>query len=108
MPKTRPPYPEEFRREAVELVRSGRSFADVASSLGVTEQSLRTWVKREQLDRRERDDGLTLAERQELHELRRKVKRLEQERDLLNRAAAFFVRCAARRPVVSPAQPGGT
>ena len=92
MPKTRPPYPEEFCREAVELVRGGRAIPDVASSLGVTEQSLRNWVKRDQLERRERDDGLTLAERQELHELRRKVKRLEQERDLLKRAAAFFAR----------------
>ena len=92
MPKTRPPYPEEFRREAVELVRGGRAIPDVASSLGVTEQSLRNWVKRDQLERRERDDGLTLAERQELHELRHKVKRLEQERDLLKRAAAFFAR----------------
>jgi len=35
MPKTRPPYPEQFRREAVELVRSGRSIRDVAESLGV-------------------------------------------------------------------------
>jgi transposase len=87
-----PPYPEEFRREAVQLVRSGRKVSDVAQSLGVTEQSLRTWVKRDQLERRERDDGLTLAEREELRELRRQVKRLEQERDLLKRAAAFFAR----------------
>lgn len=92
MPKSRPPYPEEFRREAVELVRGGRSVADVAKSLGVTEQSLRTWVKRDQLERRERDDGLTVAEREELVRLRRQVKRLEQERDLLKRAAAFFAR----------------
>ena len=92
MPKTRPPYPEEFRREAAELVRSGRSVADVAVSLGVTEQSLRNWVKREQIERRERDDGLTLAEREELRRLRRENKRLEQERDLLKRAAAFFAR----------------
>jgi transposase len=92
MPKSRPPYPEEFRREAVQMVRSGRKLSDVATSLGVTEQSLRNWVKRDQLERRERDDGLTLAERDELRELRRKVKRLEQERDLLKRAAAFFAR----------------
>ena len=92
MPKSRPPYPEECRREAVQMVRSGRRLSDVATSLGVTEQSLRTWVKRDQLERRERDDGLTLAERDELRELRRKVKRLEQERDLLKRAAAFFAR----------------
>ena len=70
----------------------GRAIPDVAMSLGVTEQSLRTWVKRDQLERRERDDGLTVAEREELRELRRKVKRLEQERDLLKRAAAFFAR----------------
>ena len=92
MPKSRPPYPEEFRREAVQMVRSGRRLSDVATSLGVTEQSLRNWVKRDQLERRERDDGLTVAERDELRELRRKVKRLEQERDLLKRAAAFFAR----------------
>jgi transposase len=72
------------------MVRSGRSVRDVAGALGVSEQSLRDWVKRFQLDARERDDGLTSAEREELRELRRKVKRLEQERDLLKRAAAFF------------------
>ena len=83
MPKSRPPYPEELRREAVTLVRAGRTIPDVATSLGVTEQSLRNWVKRDQLERRERDDGLTLAEREELRDLRRQVKRLEQERDLL-------------------------
>lgn len=74
------------------MVRSGRSVKDVAESLGMTPQSLRNWVKQEQLDRRERDDGLTTAERDELRELRRKVRRLEQERDLLKRAAAFFAR----------------
>ena len=92
MPKSRPPYPEEFRREAVELVRSGRKISDVAQSLGVTEQSLRNWVKQRQLDLRERDDGLTSAEREELRELRRRVKRLEQEREILKRAAVFFAR----------------
>ena len=92
MPKSRPPCPEEFRREAVTLVCAGRTIPDVATSLGVTEQSLRNWVKRDQLERRERDDGLTLAEREELRDLRRQVKRLEQERDLLKRAAAFFAR----------------
>ena len=79
MPKSRPPYPEEFRREAVQLVRSGRTIKDVAGSLGVTEPSLRTWVKHDQLERQERDDGLTLAEREQLRRLRREHKRLEQE-----------------------------
>lgn len=92
MPKSKPPYPEEFRREAVELVRQGRSIPDVAQSLGMSGQSLRNWVRQEQLDRRERDDGLTSAEREELRELRRKVKRLEQEREILKRATALFAR----------------
>ena len=74
------------------MVRSGRSVRDVAESLGMTPQSLRNWVKQEQLDLHERDDGLTSAEREELRELRRRVRRLEQERDLLKRAAAFFAR----------------
>jgi transposase len=74
------------------MVRSGRSVKDVAKSLGMTPQSLRNWVRQEQVDRHERDDGLTTAEREELRELRRKVRRLEQERDLLKRAAAFFAR----------------
>lgn len=92
MPKTRPPYPPEFRRDAISLVRSGRSIPDVAKSLGVSDQTLRNWFKQDQLDRQERDDGLTSAEREELRQLRKRVKRLEQERDVLKRAAAFFAR----------------
>jgi transposase len=92
MPKTRPAYPEQFRREAVELVRGGRSIADVAASLGVSQQSLRTWEKREQADRGERREQLSGAEREELRELRRRVRRLEQERDVLKHATAFFAR----------------
>jgi transposase len=92
MPKSKPPYPEQFRREAVELVRQGRAVPDVAASLGMSGQSLRNWVRQEQLDRQERDDGLTSVEREELRELRRRVKRLEQERDILKRATALFAR----------------
>lgn len=90
MPRTRPPYPDAFRREAVELVRGGRSIRDVAGSLGASQQSLRNWVRQEQVERRERDDGLTRDERAELIELRRRVKRLEKEKEILKRAAAFF------------------
>jgi transposase len=90
MPRSRPPYPPEFRREAVELVRAGRTVRDVAASLGCSDQSLHAWVKQYQLDHLERDDGLTSAEREELRELRRRVKRLEQEREILKRAAVLF------------------
>jgi transposase len=90
MPRTRPPYPPEFRREAVRLVLAGRSVKDVSESLGCSDQSLHLWVKRHQLDQRERDDGLTSAEREELRQLRKRVKRVEQERDILKRAAVLF------------------
>lgn len=90
MPKSRPPYPIEFRREAVGLVRSGRSIRDVAESLGCSKQALAGWAKQEQLDRGERDDGLSSDEREELRRLRRENARLKQEREILKRAAAFF------------------
>ncbi len=92
MPKTRPAYPEQFRREALELVRRGRSIPDVAGSLGVSRQSLRNWMRQDERDRGDRDDGLTSAEREELRELRKRVKRLQQERDILKHATAFFAR----------------
>ena len=51
---------------------------------------MRNWVRQEQLDRQERDDGLTSVERAELRQLRKRVKRLEQERDILKRATALL------------------
>ena len=90
VPKTRPAYPPEFRREAIELLRAGRSPRELSESLGVSQQTLRNWRRQDRLDRHERDDGLTSDERDELRRLRRENQRLTQERDLLKRAAAFF------------------
>jgi transposase len=91
VPRTRPPYPEEFRREALQMLRTSTP-RELAKALGVSEQTLRNWRRQDQPDPGERDDGRPSDEHQELMELRRENARLRQERDLLIRAAAVFAR----------------
>ncbi len=85
------PYPPEFRTEAVRLVRDGsRPISVVAKDLGVSDESLRHWVKQADLDDGRRRDGLTTEERHELVRLRRENRILREEREILKKAAAFF------------------
>ena len=99
MPKTRPPYPAEFRRQMVELVRAGRDPGDLAREFEPSARAIRNWVA--EADRSEgrreaklpaADLGLTAAERDELVRLRRENRQLKLERDILSRATAWFAR----------------
>jgi transposase-like protein len=94
MPKSKPPYPATFRAEAIALVRaSGKSIAEVARDLGVSGETLRLWVRQAEVDAgRGRPDELTTTEREELARLRRQVKTLEMEREILRKATAFFAK----------------
>ena len=98
MPKTRPPYPPEFRRRMVELVQAGRSPSELAKGFEPSAQAIRTWVEQAERDEGRREDGLTGAEREELQRLRREVRRLRQERDILAKATAWFAREAGSIP----------
>ena len=85
-------YPEEFRRESVQLVlTTDKSMAEVARDLGINYKTLGNWVRQERVDRGERE-GLSTEEREELGRLKREVKRLTMERDLLKRSVAFWVK----------------
>jgi transposase len=95
MPKTRPPYAPEFRRQMIDLVRAGRDPDDLAREFEPTAQSIRNWVA--QADRsagrqEDRPDSVSRSERDELIKLRREVRQLRLERNILSKAAAWFAR----------------
>jgi transposase len=94
VPRTRPPYPPEFRREAIKLVRiSSKSQHQIAEDLGISDVTLRNWVKQAERDEgTRRPDSLSSDEREELARLRRDNQTLRMEREILKRAAAFFAR----------------
>jgi len=91
-PRRRGRYPKEFRRDIACLVLDqGRSIKDVAVEYKLVGQTVGNWVRQEKIDRGERE-GLSSEEREELGQLRREVKRLSTERELLKRAVTFWVK----------------
>ena len=92
MPRSKPAYPPEFKAEAVRLVGSSdRSLSRLAKDLGVADQTLRNWGRHAEIDDGVRD-ALAPNEREELRHLRREVRTLRHEREILKNAAAFFAR----------------
>jgi len=99
---THSPYPPEYRRQLVELVRAGSSVAQLAREFGLSPGSIRNWVKQADVDEGRRHDGLTTDERQELARLRRENRRLRLEREILAKAAAWFARETGSLPPEEP------
>ena len=90
----KPPYPAQFRQQMIELVQSGRNPNELAREFGCHVTSILSWVRKARLNLSASDATpvvpLGTSERQELVELRRKVRQLQMERDILSKAAAWF------------------
>jgi transposase len=85
-------YPEEFRRDVVAVARKGQApLTQIAKDFGISESCLANWLKKADIEDGNRP-GITRAESDELRELRKRNKLLEQENEILRRAAAFFAR----------------
>jgi len=101
MPRTKPAYAPELRQRILDLARAGRTPASLAQEFEPTETTIRNWVAQAARAAGVRTDGLTTDERKELNELRREVRTLREERDILKKAAAWFAQetgATPRRP----------
>ncbi len=86
-------FSDEFKAGAVRLVLDqGKSINQVAKELDLTASALGDWVARARADRSKGKTGLTAAEREELAKLRKEVRELRMERDILKEAAAYFAK----------------
>lgn len=102
MPRTRSPYPPEFREQLVALHRAGRTVEELAEEFEPSEQTIRNWIAHASAAPSRPAaggatsgatvGGLSAAEREELQRLRREVRQLRVERDILGKAAAWFAR----------------
>jgi transposase len=94
MPKT-PPYSKEFKREAVQLLRSSdRPIPQLAKELGVSPQSLRNWSRQIDVDEG-KAEGLSSDERDELRRLRRELQTVTEEREILRKVSLAAVAAAS-------------
>lgn len=96
--KTHPPYPPEYRRRLVELVRAGRTPESLAKEFEPSAPAIRNWYRQSQLEEGQESNGLTAAEQEELQRLRRENRQLREEREILAKAAAWFAREADSIP----------
>lgn len=98
MPRTRNPYPPEFREQIVALARAGRSVEDLAREFEPCAHTIHTWIRQADRDDGRRADGLSSEEREELRRLCRENRQLRQERDILSKAAAWFAQESGATP----------
>lgn len=92
MPRPRPAYPPEFRRQLIALARAGRTPEDLAQEFEPSAQTIRNWIAQAARDAGERPDGLTSLEREELTRLKRELRQVKLEREILAKATAWFAR----------------
>lgn len=92
MPRSRSPYPPEFRDQMIALVHAGRTPEELAEEYEPSAQTIRNWITQADRDKGVRTDGLTTDEKDELRRLRRENKVLRQEKEILKKAAAWFAR----------------
>lgn len=86
----RKPYPKEFRDKLIELYRSGRSVKELSEQFEPSDQTLYRWIRQADIDDGRRDDGPTTDEKKDVRELKRELRRVREERDILAKAAAWY------------------
>ncbi len=98
MPKNRPPYAPEYRQQMVDLVRGGRTPEELSREFEPSAQSIWNWVRQAERDEGIRSNGLTTEEKEELRHLRREVRVLREEKEILKKAAAWFAQETGSTP----------